>query len=81
MKKPDETCVFCLITGRYVSWALLIFGGVVGGLATFGFPHPSPIIERLATYGMALALLMFLIVGILDKITERSYCSHRHHLR
>jgi len=77
MKKPSETCLLCLVTSRYVSWALLIFGGIVAGLATIGFPHPTPIVERLATYGMALALVMFSTAGILNALALRYIRTHR----
>ena len=72
MKRPEsEVCYVCLFAGRYVGWALLIFGGIVGGLPALGFPHPSPLIERLATYAMATGLLMFATVALLHVIAMR----------
>ena len=57
--KQREICVFCFLLGTIMCWALLIFGGIVGGLPALGFAPPSPVIEKIATYLMALSLLLF----------------------
>jgi hypothetical protein len=58
-RKGDDFCFACILFGWYAGWALLIFGGIVGGLPTFGLPHPSPTLEKVATYLMAFSLLLF----------------------
>ena len=60
MKKID-TCGLCTIIGYYVTWAFLIFGGLVSGLSYFGFSPPAPLLEKVATYLMAGGLLLFIL--------------------
>jgi hypothetical protein len=50
-----------------VGWALLIFGGIIGGLPKLGFPNPSPYWEKTGTYLMALSLLVFALSYLLRR--------------
>lgn len=65
-------CLPCFTFGRFVGWALLIFGGIVGGLPKLGFPAPSPFWEKTATYMMALSLLLFAISYLLLRLAPRA---------
>jgi hypothetical protein len=67
-----DSCFACLLFGRFVGWALLIFGGVVGVSPHLGWPIPSPFWERAATYLMAFSLLMFAVSYILRRMITHS---------
>jgi hypothetical protein len=55
----DGDCGVCFVVGRYVSWALLLFGGAVGGLPYLGLPPPPPAWDRASAYFMLAGLLVF----------------------
>lgn len=69
--KHGEICVLCFLLGTIVCWALLIFGGVVGGLPALGFAPPSPAVEKVATYLMGLSLLLFAASYALQRFVLR----------
>jgi hypothetical protein len=76
MSRIIEDCFPCYLVARYAGWALLIFGGIVGGLPHLGFANPSPFWEKTGTYLMALSLLVFAISYLIRRLDGA--VSHRH---
>jgi hypothetical protein len=54
-----------------MSWAFLIFGGVVGALPVLGFPAPSVYWEKSAAYLTALGLVIFIISYFMLRLFSR----------
>ncbi len=65
-----SVCVFCLVSGLFVSAGLLAFGGIVGGLSYFGFAAPSTFWRAASAYMMAAALLYFLVSATIMQISK-----------
>jgi hypothetical protein len=70
--KVNNVCFACFLFGKLACWALLIFGGIVGGLPMLGFSPPSPMVEKTATYLMAFSLLLFAISYFLQRLAPRT---------
>lgn len=72
--KFNDTCVLCLVIGTYLTWGLLLFGGIVGILSTSGIITVPEIINRWSAYLTAFSLFLFVVSYFLARIaaTERA---------